>query len=661
LLAQETSPYLLQHAHNPVNWVPWKQEHLDQAARENKLILISIGYSSCHWCHVMEHESFENTAVAEIMNENFICIKVDREERPDIDQVYMDAVQIMSGQGGWPLNCFTTPDGIPVYGGTYFRKDQWVNVLKQLATLWKENPEKVTQYGQAVKEGMDKKPILAKSNELANFNISILEDGVEQWKTRMDLEYGGPNRAPKFPLPGSYEFLMYYAFYKKETSIHDYVNLTLKRMARGGIYDQVGGGFTRYSTDIYWKVPHFEKMLYDNAQLIELYSQAHHMYGELEFKKTVEGTVEWLKREMKDESGGFYSALDADSEGEEGKFYTWNPNALPDKYAEFYETGDEGLWEGKLIPVRPINAEITDQYYEHLAKLNSELIKERDQRVRPGTDTKIITSWNAMLAKALAIASVNLDNEDYLDDAENLLAFLESTCYEPGSGKLYHTFTQGKLGSGSFLEDYAFFIDALIAVYESSGKNKYIELAKELCHAAMDRFYDSHTGLFNFVDNREEKLVSTPVELSDNVIPATNSVMTSNLYKLSSIFSLPHFEKVADRLLVGVKKGVVEYAEGYFNWMKTWLNRCIGSPEVVITGPDADKLAQSIRKERFPLSMTAFSSKPVDLEIFRGRFKIDENQIHICKHHSCQLPQNDLSEAHSEIRKLVEETQKEIA
>jgi len=651
----------LQHAHNPVNWVPWKKEHLERAKQENKLILVSIGYSSCHWCHVMERESFEDPGVAAIMNEHFICIKVDREERPDIDQVHMEAVQMMSGQGGWPLNCFTTPDGFPVYGGTYFKKEQWIGVLQQLAKLWEENPGKVREYGKAVKDGMDKKPVLSKNFGDAEFDISVLDKGVNQWKSRMDQKNGGPNRAPKFPLPGSYEFLMNYAFYKNDSSLHDYINLTLAKMSRGGLYDQIGGGFTRYSTDIYWKVPHFEKMLYDNAQLIDLYSQAYQIYGRLEYKMTVEGTIDWLKREMKDASGGFYSALDADSEREEGKYYTWDEESLPDTYSEFYETGEKGLWEGKLIPVRKSEREIDESYYTELSELNHTLLKERNKRERPGTDTKIITSWNAMLAKSLAIASQKLDKGEFLDDAKSLVDFIESTCYEPGSGKLYHTYTDGKPGTASFLEDYAFTIDSLISLYEASGENKHVEWARELCHAAIDRFYDDYSGLFNFTDNREEKLVSTPVELSDNVIPATNSVMAGNLFKLSSIFGIAHFEKVAERLLHGVEKGIVEYSEGYFNWMKTWLTRCIGSPEVVITGPDAKRISGSLKDEVFPLSLQVFSSIPSRLEIFRGRIKNDQNQIHLCKNHSCQLPQIELSEALKDMRRLLEETREEIA
>jgi len=609
----------------------------------------------------MEKESFEDPEVAAVMNEHFICIKVDREERPDIDQVHMEAVQIMSGQGGWPLNCFTTPDGLPVYGGTYFKKEQWVGVLKQLATLWLENPSKVIEYGKAVKEGLDKKPILSKSEGDTEFDVSVLDEGVKHWKSRMDRNYGGPNRAPKFPLPGSYEFLMNYAFYKSDKSLEEYINLTLEKMARGGLYDQIGGGFTRYSTDIYWKVPHFEKMLYDNAQLIGLYSEAFKFYGKLEYKKTVEGTIAWLKREMRDKSGGFFSALDADSEGEEGKFYTWDENEVPANYAKFYETGEAAIWEGKLIPVRRSVDKMSEDYFDALAELNKILLQERNKRVRPGTDTKIITSWNAMLAKSLAIASVHLDSETYLKDAEDLISFIGKTCYEPGTGKLYHTFTDGKLSSNSFLEDYAFMIDALIGLYEASGQNKHIELAKELCHVAMDKFYDEKSGLFNFVDHGDESLISNPVELSDNVIPATNSVMAGNLFKLSSIFSLTYFEKVAERLVKGVEKGIVEYAEGYFIWMKIWLNQCIGSPELVITGPEAREIAKNLSKENFPLSLNVFSSKPNRLEIFRGRFKNDLNQVHICKNHSCQLPHREISEAKKEIRELIEQTRKEIA
>lgn len=609
----------------------------------------------------MERESFEDEAVADLMNEHFVCIKVDREERPDVDQVHMEAVQIMSGQGGWPLNCFTTPDGLPIYGGTYFKKDQWAGVLQQLASLWQDNPSKVVEYGKAVKEGMDKKPILSKTGSEVNFDITVLDESVKNWMSRIDTEHGGPNRAPKFPLPGSYEFLMFYAFYKEDKSVEKHINITLEKMARGGLYDQVGGGFTRYSTDIYWKVPHFEKMLYDNAQLIGLYAEAFKLFDQLEYKKIVEGTIEWLMREMKDSSGGFYSALDADSEGKEGKFYTWDADALPEGYDNYYETGERGFWEGRLIPVRKENIDASQSYFQGLKNLNSKLYKEREKRIRPETDKKIITSWNAMLAKALAIASINLRSQSYLKEAEQLVNFLINTCYEPGNGKLYHTVTDGKIGSSSFLEDYAFLIDALISLYEASGKNDHIELARELCHVAIDKFYDEKTGLFNFVDVNEEKLVSTPTELSDNVIPATNSVMADNLLKLASVFSTPYFQKVAERLLKGVEKAIIEYGEGYFRWMKIWLNRCIGSPEIVVTGPQAIEITQTLVSENFPLSLRVFSSKPNRLEIFKGRYKTEENQIHICQNHSCKIPQQEISEARKEIRELIEETKKKIA
>ena len=608
----------------------------------------------------MESESFEDEEVAATMNEHFVCIKVDREERPDIDQVYMEAVQMMSGQGGWPLNCFTTPDGIPIYGGTYFKKNQWKGVLDQLAKLWNEDPGKVLAYSKAVKEGMDRKPILSKLSHKPDFTISTLDKSVENWKSKMDAVHGGPNKAPKFPLPGSYLFLLNYAFYKKDDALNSFLNLTLTKMSRGGLYDQVGGGFTRYSTDVFWKVPHFEKMLYDNAQLIELYSTAFKMTENLEFKKTVEGTINWLRREMKDPTGGFYSAIDADSEGEEGRFYTWKPEAIPVEFQNFYETGDAGLWEGKIIPVRKSDAVINEQYYEQLAKLNEELLSERKKRIKPSVDSKINTSWNAMLAKALARASIDLGNPEYLDDSKQLMSFVENTCYDAGTGKLFHTITNGKLGTSSFLEDYAFLIDALIVIFEVSGIQKYAEFARELCHVAIDKFYDDKTGLFFFADRNEEKLVSNPVELSDNVIPATNSVMASNLFKLSSIFSQIHMANMAARLLYGVKKGIVEYGEGYFNWMQIWLTQCIGSPEIVITGPEAPKTAEALQKENFPLATMVFSSKDSRLEIFRGRFKSGKNLVHICKNHSCQLPQKSTTEAIKEIGKLVTEIQDQI-
>ncbi|MGB6034796.1 MAG: thioredoxin domain-containing protein, partial [Cryomorphaceae bacterium] len=354
-LAAEDSLYLLQHAHNPVNWMPWGEEARQKATDENKLMLVSIGYSSCHWCHVMEHESFEDEAVAEIMNQHFVCVKVDREERPDIDQIYMEAVQMMTGQGGWPLNCFANPEGKPVYGGTYFPKQQWVQILKQLATLWSDNPEKVNEYGEKLTQGMKVSGILPPPDPNADWPLAALNETVENWKTRFDTERGGPNKAPKFPLPSNYSFLLKYGYINKDNEVLDHVKLTLDEMGRGGIYDQIGGGFTRYSTDSHWKVPHFEKMLYDNAQLLTLYSEAYAAFGESEYLHTANGIKSWLRREMQNGKGGYYSAIDADSEGVEGKFYVWNKVFLEEHYPDFsryYHLDQNALWEGNIIPVR---------------------------------------------------------------------------------------------------------------------------------------------------------------------------------------------------------------------------------------------------------------------------------------------------------------------
>jgi len=652
-LAEEDSLYLLQHAHNPVHWMPWGNKAREKAIRENKLILVSIGYSSCHWCHVMEKESFEDELVANVMNEHFVCVKVDREERPDVDQVYMEAVQMMTGQGGWPLNCFTTPEGKPVYGGTYYPKQKWIQVLEQLASLWKENEEKVLAYGDQLAHGMQVSGILPTPADEEEFRLEKLNSSVENWKSRFDKIKGGSDKAPKFPLPSNYSFLLKYGFLRKDKEILDQVRLTLDEMAKGGIYDQIGGGFTRYSTDSDWKVPHFEKMLYDNAQLLSLYSEAFGAFGDREYLYISNGIKKWLRREMRNGKGGFFSALDADSEGVEGKYYVWEKEYLEKEFPEFselYHLDYRASWEEQIIPVRKtclqelaMSLELSEKEVEHkLGKLNEQILLTRNKRRRPSTDDKSLCSWNAMLISGFANAYLFGKQKDDLEEAKRILEFIESELQDRESKELKHTYKNGAAKISGFLEDYAFLIEAYIHLYQVTFDEKYLLRAKELSFLTLDKFYDEEKGIFFFTSGDQKDLITRPMEMSDNVIPSSNSVMATNLYTLSGYFYLPHFENVAKRLLNAVSNGLEEYGEGYSNWGELWLRISLGSPELVAGGKGAIDEIKKIQHYS-PLVLKAAAEKNSELNLLKGRINKELN-FYICQHHTCQSPVGSINE-----------------
>jgi len=431
-LANETSPYLLQHANNPVNWFPWSKEALEKARTEDKLIIISIGYAACHWCHVMEHESFEDTSVAQLMNDFYVSIKVDREERPDIDQIYMDAAYLITGRGGWPLNIIALPDGKPVYAGTYFRKDDWMKILFYFNDLYQKEPEKFNEQANKLTDALNSIKIPDVSVDDLVFSKDEIKKAYEGIINLIDYVNGGTRGAPKFPMPDIYNFLLQYYFHTEENNALEAVTITLNKIANGGIYDHIGGGFARYSTDDIWKVPHFEKMLYDNAQLVSLYSNAYKVTGNQYYRKVVYETLEFIKRELTDESGGFYSSLDADSEGEEGRYYVWEKKEIDnllgadsDLFCEFYNISESGNWEGKNIPfITNDKSQLLKKYNlneNEFDKIISEskkiLFEERNKRISPGLDDKILTSWNALMIRGYVDAYNTFGKIEFLNAA----------------------------------------------------------------------------------------------------------------------------------------------------------------------------------------------------------------------------------------------------
>jgi len=658
-LINESSPYLLQHAHNPVDWYPWGDEAFEKAEKENKLVLISIGYSACHWCHVMEHESFEDSLTAEMMNKNFINIKVDREERPDVDQVYMNAVQLMTGSGGWPLNCFALPDGRPIYGGTYFPKDKWQQTLTSLQGLKENDPIKLEEYAKNLTEGIQQSELITRNEDPLETKVEFLAQKVNEWSKYWDRKKGGPNRAPKFPLPNNYQFLLEYASLSGDQESMDFVSTTLDQMARGGIYDQIGGGFARYSTDELWKAPHFEKMLYDNAQLVSLYSEAFTATQNPRYKKIVQETLAFIKRELTNKNGGFYSALDADSEGEEGKFYVWKKEELkevltPEEFEltkEFYNVNNKGLWEhGNYILLMDENSD--DMLSEDstlgnkLELIKSKLLTERESRIRPGLDDKILTSWNMLMIEAYLDAYIALDDEQYLQVAEQQMKFLFTNLTTEDEG-LFHLHKDGKSSINGYLEDYAFSISALLKMYESTFDESYISQAEDLMNYSIDHFLDEESSMFWFKSNKDKQLIAKKQENSDNVIPASNSVMAHNLFLLSKLSYNQEFEKTGKQMLSNILPHI-EYGQSYSNWLRLYLYETYPFYEIAATGKNFRKLTTELRKTYIPNKLILGAENKSDLPLLENKFLAEET-IFVCQNKTCQLPVNTVTDALKQI------------
>ncbi|MBK7640123.1 MAG: thioredoxin domain-containing protein [Bacteroidetes bacterium] len=660
-LINETSPYLLQHAHNPVNWFPWSAEILKKASNENKLVIVSIGYSACHWCHVMEHESFEDEKVAEFMNTYFISIKVDREERPDIDNLYMNACHLTSGNGGWPLNAIAFPDGRPIFAGTYFPKANWLHLLSHFVKLALNEPDKLYQQANQIEEGLKMMDNIYKPiNEPKEFTSNILDDIWRHWLPKIDFTWGGRAGAPKFMMPNNLIYLSKYYSISKEDRALEAINISLEKMALGGIYDQIGGGFARYSTDAFWKVPHFEKMLYDNAQLLSAYSIAYKNQNNELYLETIESIYNFLMTELKDISGGFYAALDADSEGIEGKFYIWSfadfmRITKNDKLlANYYSVTEEGNWEdGHNILFRTETDDLfckknnltQGNWKENVIAQNRLLLNERNTRIRPGLDDKILLNWNALLVNGLIEAFRATKNEKYLNEAISLGKFLLNT-FLNSDGSINRTFKNGKSSIAGLLIDYVTFADALFNLYQITFDEQFIKQTTQLLEYIILHFHDKKSSLFFFTADNQSTIITRGLETSDNVIPAANSILANLLFRFGKMTYNEAYIRMAKNMVSIFVEDIIKNGSFFSNWAILLADLVEGPFEICIVGNEAINFNHTLQQYNLPNALFAGASQYSTLPFLEDKLgNPDETLIFICKNKACFAPTNNLEEA----------------
>lgn len=666
-LINESSPYLLQHANNPVNWFPWGDEALQKAKEEDKLLIISIGYSSCHWCHVMEHESFEDEMVADLMNEHFISIKVDREERPDIDQIYMEAAQLISGNGGWPLNAIALPDGRPIYAGTYFPKENWMQLLRNVQAFYENQRDKALDQAERLTNGVKGMELDLEPSGLSNYNDQEIQNIVDAMMPGLDFKMGGQKGAPKFPMPVGLEFLMKYQHFEGDLVIRKFIETTLDKMAFGGIYDAVGGGFARYSVDDIWKVPHFEKMLYDNAQLIALYSKAYRIFDKKEYQLVVEQSIEFLDREMSGGDSQYYSALDADSEGEEGKFYVWTfeewYEALgkdAELFADVFSIEEKGNWEhGVNVLIREKSwKEIAEargmteeEILEKWSDVSNKLLEKRSERVRPGLDDKALTSWNAMMITALCEAYRSFKNPEYKDKAEATAKYIIEKMMDK-DGSLLRNYKDGKASINAFLDDYAFTIQAFIDLYEITMNEEYLGYSISLLKHCETNFNDEKSELFYYTSSKDPELITRKKEIADNVIASSNSAMANNLYRLGKLYDNADYQLRAEKMLAYVRNKLPKYGYYYSNWSGLLIDLNYGMIELAIMGDNAEKYLMEIDNNYLPSCLRMASTNISKLPLLENKMISDQTTIYVCRNKVCDLPVQEVDQAINQIRKI---------
>ena len=659
----ETSPYLLQHANNPVHWQSWQPSTLQTAIHQNKLIIVSVGYSACHWCHVMEHESFENNEVAAVMNQYYVSIKVDREERPDVDAVYMKAVQLMTGHGGWPMNVICLPDGRPVWGGTYFRTNDWINYLNQIQELFEQQPEKLLEYATQLDNGLQTLIVAHNTEPISNFDNTTLQTLVQKWQKSFDNEFGGMARAPKFMMPTNYQFLLRFAYQNQNNTLLEFVNLTLTKMAYGGLFDTVAGGFSRYSVDLKWHVPHFEKMLYDNAQLVSLYANAYKLTKNELFKTVIEKTLAYVEERFLSPENGFYSALDADSlnknnQLKEGAFYVWRKSELQqilqtdfELFADVFNINAFGLWEDDnyvLIQKESIESIAIKNNLSENELINKKqhwealLLEERNKRTPPRLDDKCLCSWNALMLNGYIDAYKAIQNPHYLKVALLSAQFITST-FLSEKGNLFHNYKNKKATINGYLEDYCFVIEAFINLYQVTLNEHWLQVAKQLTDYCLDHFYDETTQFFRFTSIEDQALITTHFEIEDNVIPASNSVMANNLVLLSIYYNREHYEKIAQQMLHHVLPNI-DYPSAFSNWLSVFINFSSQNKELAICGPNASKQLKIINSMYLPNIIIAATNEKSELPFLKNRFVANQDTYYLCQNKTCNLPTTDFNQ-----------------
>ena len=666
-LIHETSPYLLQHAHNPVDWYAWSPEALERAATEDKLILLSIGYSACHWCHVMERESFENPSIAKVMNENFVNVKVDREERPDLDQIYMSAVQIMTGSGGWPLTIFLLPKGEPIFGGTYFPPEDRYNrpgflrVLQTIAEAYRTRRAEIMENAKSLREHLIR-PTFRKTQE-EKIDTDLLDTAYRTIASRFDSREGGFGNAPKFPPSMSIDFLLRYSDRTESEHALHMATLTLDKMAYGGMYDQVGGGFHRYSTDDRWLVPHFEKMLYDNALLVRAYVDAHRVTGKPLYKHIVEETLDFVVREMRGANGAFYATQDADSEGIEGKFYVWSlkefsevTGADAELLAKYFGVTEQGNFEEQNIS----NVSREPELFSKLERIpvqeletkieaaKKKLYRARENRVRPGRDEKVLTDWNGLMLRAFAEAAGHFNRDDYRRVAESNADFILTTMWD--GTRVLHSFKDGRARFNGYLDDYANLADALFALYELTFDYKWLEAATQITDRMIQSFWDPNDGGFYFTGGNHESLITRPKDFFDNATPSGNSVAADVLLRLAAVTGRNDYREKAEQIIHTAARLLRQYASGFGRMLAAVDFYAGPSKEIAIVGaPDA--FLPLLRRGYFPRAVIAAGDAADRIALLRDRPMIDgKPTVYVCENFTCKQPVVDLAALEEQLK-----------